>query len=166
MYLTVRTLEQPNSEQGITCSVNGFYKNDSLGARFSPEPNTSNACFSYTLAGCIHQISNQFSEKFQLFLGSILHCEAYFITQPIAKTEEPWLISQAELEKEHGFKAAFGKAPDSEMHGFELAAPRDWNEEYQVVKAFPTDHLPQKIQRDRALHKIYSDFVEAATKGA
>lgn len=30
LYLVVRTLENPGLEQGITCTVNGFYRNDSV----------------------------------------------------------------------------------------------------------------------------------------
>lgn len=29
-YLTVRTLENPQAEHGITCSVNGFFRNDNV----------------------------------------------------------------------------------------------------------------------------------------
>jgi len=54
-YLTVRTLENPNYEHGITCTVNGFYRNDSTQNQFNPLPSTkSNPCFSYTLVGCLH----------------------------------------------------------------------------------------------------------------
>ena len=55
-YLVVRTLENPALEHCITCSVNGFFKNDSVEkATFSSNPSTrSNPCFSYTLAGCLN----------------------------------------------------------------------------------------------------------------
>ena len=43
---------------------------------------------------------------------------------------------------------------------------RDWNEEFQVTKSFPGEHFLQRIQKDRSVHRIYSDFVEAAQKGA
>ena len=42
---------------------------------------------------------------------------------------------------------------------------RDWNEEFQVVKDFPRDNISQRVQRDRAIHKIYDDFLKAATLG-
>ena len=36
-YLTVRSLENPSQEHGITCSVNGFFRNDSTERmNFSP----------------------------------------------------------------------------------------------------------------------------------
>lgn len=38
-YLSVRTLENPSQEHCITCSVNGFFKNDSTErVQFSPLP--------------------------------------------------------------------------------------------------------------------------------
>ena len=58
-YLTVRTLENPSIEHCITCCVNGFYKNDSTERlTFNPAPSTrGNPCYSYTLAGCLNQLS-------------------------------------------------------------------------------------------------------------
>lgn len=54
-YLTVRTIENPSTEHGITCTVNGFFKNESSSSNFSPLPATrSNPCYSYTLAGCLY----------------------------------------------------------------------------------------------------------------
>ena len=83
-YLTVRTLETPNTEHCITCSVNGFYKNDSAERlQFNPNPSMrGNACFSYTLAGCLNQLSPTFAKNLQTYIGSILETEPYFITQP------------------------------------------------------------------------------------
>ena len=52
------------------------------------------------------------------------------------------------------------------LYGLDPKGIRDWNEEYQVVQNFPADTLPQRSQRDRAVQKIYMDFVNAATQGA
>lgn len=63
-YLTVKTLDA--GERCVTCCVNGFYLNDSIErAHFSPTPSTRaygdsgkvNKAFSYTLVGCINQLS-------------------------------------------------------------------------------------------------------------
>ncbi|KAA0145545.1 hypothetical protein FNF31_08027 [Cafeteria roenbergensis] len=48
----------------------------------------------------------------------------------------------------------------------ERGALRDWNEEYQSCRMLPTDTLPQRVVRARALTKVVVDFVEAATRGA
>lgn len=43
---------------------------------------------------------------------------------------------------------------------------RDWNEEYQVVSQFPAQDVMQRVQQERAIQKVYSDFLQAATAGA
>jgi len=52
-YLNVQTLDC--GEHGITCSISGFFKNDSIEkVSFSPEPSKKhNPCFSYSLFGTI-----------------------------------------------------------------------------------------------------------------
>jgi len=52
------------------------------------------------------------------------------------------------------------------LYGLDPKGIREWNEEYQVVKAFPKDNLAQRSQRDRAISKIYNDFLEAAKQAA
>ena len=34
------------------------------------------------------------------------------------------------------------------------------------MKDFPKDNVPQRAQRDRAVQKIYNDFLNAASEGA
>ena len=94
-YLVVRTLENPSYEHGITCSVNGFYKNDSSErVQFAPLPSQKgNKCYSYTLAGCLNQLSSAFGRNLQIYLASILKCEPYFIS-PIAQAVNPWLVKE------------------------------------------------------------------------
>ncbi len=81
-YLSVKTLENPGVEHCITVSVNGFYKNDSSErVSFSPLPSQRvSPCFSYTLAGCLNQLSPAFSSNLQTYLGSLLRTEPYFIS--------------------------------------------------------------------------------------
>lgn len=52
------------------------------------------------------------------------------------------------------------------LYGLDPKGIRDWNEEYQVVKDFPKENVPQRAQRDRAVQKIYNDFLNAASEGA
>jgi len=52
------------------------------------------------------------------------------------------------------------------LYGLDPKGIRDWNEEFQVVKDFPKENFVQRIQRDRAIMKVYNDFLEAAVKGA
>lgn len=55
-YLVVKTLENPSQEHVITCSVNGFFKNDSTEkGQFNPNPfSRGNPCYSYSLVGTLH----------------------------------------------------------------------------------------------------------------
>ncbi len=52
------------------------------------------------------------------------------------------------------------------LYGLDPKQLRDWNEEFQVVKGFPAENFMQRMQKGRAVAKIYNDFLDAATKGA
>lgn len=53
--------------------------------------------------------------------------------------------------------------------GYEEHIPgqtRDWNEELQTTRELPRKTLPERLLRERAIFKVHSDFVAAATRGA
>lgn len=50
------------------------------------------------------------------------------------------------------------------LHGFDPNGIRDWNEEIQMCKELPATDLIQNLNKDKAILKSHSDFVEAATK--
>lgn len=164
-YITVRTLENPSYEHGITCSVNGFYKNDSSErVSFQPLPSQkANPCYSYTLAGCLNQLSPTFGKNLQTYLSSVLKCEPYFIS-PIAHPVNPWLVKQ---EKQIKVSSSEGVSQTvTPTHGYDPKQNRDWNEEFQTVKAFNTDSYMNRVQKDRAYMKVYQDFTDASIAGA
>lgn len=75
-YLTVKTLDV--GEKGITCCVNGFYLNENVErSSFNPLPSQkksaitgkSSAAFSYTLIGCLNQISGVFSKNLEVYMN-------------------------------------------------------------------------------------------------
>ena len=69
-YLTVRTLDV--GERGITCCSNGFYVNGSVeGSSFNPGPRKPQV-MSYTLAGCLNQLSPLFAKNLQKYLKDVL----------------------------------------------------------------------------------------------
>lgn len=45
-------------------------------------------------------------------------------------------------------------------------AARDWNEEYQSCRELPKSTTAERVLRDRTMFRVYSDFQDAATKGA
>ena len=51
-----------------------------------------------------------------------------------------------------------------DLHGFDPSTIRDWNEELQMCKDLPKQDLIQRLNKDKVLLKIHSDFAEAATK--
>lgn len=62
------------------------------------------------------------------------------------------------------FVAAF-----SSKLGYEEHIPgqtRDWNEELQTTRELSRKTLPERLLRERAIFKVHSDFVTAATRGA
>lgn len=53
--------------------------------------------------------------------------------------------------------------------GYEEHIPgqtRDWNEELQTTRELSRKTLPERLLRERAIFKVHSDFVTAATRGA
>lgn len=77
-----------------------------------------------------------------------------------------WLVPPVEHVKDHI------RADDySQPHriGLEDHVPgqvRDWNEELQTTHDMPRDSLSERLSRDRAKFKVYSDFLTAAIRGA
>ena len=144
-YLTVRTLENPQAEHGITCSVNGFYRNDNVERQnFQPLPSQRNTpCYSYTLVGCLNQISAQFGRNLQTYLTSIIRTEPYFIT-PITHKVESWITSDdsrpIRVSNLDGISQT--AAP---LHGFDPKINREWNEEFQVLRLSSSDNFLLRI---------------------
>lgn len=162
-YLVVRPLE--GGEIGITSSVNGFFRNDSQEkVHFAPGPSQSrNPCFSFTLVGTLYQLSPSFGKNLEKYLNSILITEPYFLTQlPLTAQNHSWL----EIDTTYKSTTQTDESSLTPLYGLDPRGIRDWNEEFQVVKDFPKDSFLQRIQRDRAVAKVYNDFLEAAVKGA
>ena len=90
-YLQVQTLENPSVVYGVTCTANGFFRNDSTNSAFSPLPSTKvDPCFSYTLVGCLYQMSATFGRNLETYFNSLLETETFFIT-PLLNTQNSWL---------------------------------------------------------------------------
>lgn len=127
-YLTVRTIENPTYEHGITCTVNGFFRNDSSHSTFSPLPATKQSpCFSYSLFGCLHQLSPAFSRNLETYLKSILDTEPFFIT-PTPQPMHPWACLPATpitvSASEHLSQTLVP------LYGIDPKQMHDWNEEF------------------------------------
>jgi hypothetical protein len=102
-YLIVRLLN--GSDVGITCTVNGFFRNDSQEkSHFAPGPAQAprDPCYSYTLVGCLYQLSAAFGQNLEKYLNSILATEPYFLTQvPIISQNHTWVNLDTNLSHKH-----------------------------------------------------------------
>jgi protein TIF31 len=162
-YLTVKTLDK--GERGVTCCTKGFYANNNVEkGTFNPGPNAQNSCFSYSLIGCLNLMSPVFGKNIEKYINQLLETDSYFLTEPSMKVRHWASFSQP---AKHS-PATQGQMSEvvTPLYGMDPRGVREWNEEYQTVKEFPKDNMPQRIQRDRALNKIYNDFLTAAQEGA
>jgi protein TIF31 len=50
--------------------------------------------------------------------------------------------------------------------GASSSSPREWNEEFQSCRELPRSTPGERIMRDRTMFRVYTDFADAATKGA
>lgn len=147
LYLVIRTLE--GSVFHITSSVHGFFINSSeSGKNFKPDP-ASDCAASKTLPELLMKVSPGFTSSFNKILT--IGAEWNSIRSLPCLMPPPAWQSEGNL------------VEGNEIDQFVL---RDWNEEFQMVKGLPCDTPLQRIQRDKAMGKIYADFLEAAVNGA
>ena len=147
LYLVIRTLE--GLVFHVTSAVHGFYVNSSeSGKNFKPEPAAESAA-SKTLPELLSKISPGFGASFNKLLNIGQEWNS-IRTLPCPMPSPAWISE--------------GSLPESnEVDQFVL---RDWNEEFQMVRGLPCETPLQRIQRDKAMGKIYADFLEAAVNGA
>ena len=48
------------------------------------------------------------------------------------------------------------------LHGVDPSVIRDWNDEYQSIRELPKKDLIQRLNCDKLMVKVLSDFTEAA----
>lgn len=88
------------------------------------------------------------------------------MTQPALPVHN-WIIQEEKLNQSKSNQVSKDESTNLiPLYGLDPKGIRDWNEEYQVVKDFPKDTFIQRVQRDRAIQKVYNDFLDAAIKGA
>ena len=147
LYLVVRTLESTTLQ--ITSAVQGFYINatDAAKGQFRPEPSADSPS-ARTLVDLLCKCSAGFKSGWTRLLGLGKDWNTVRFLPSI--TPRPsWCADRLE------------EAADTEH-----LSMRDWNEEFQMVRSLPSESPLQRIQRDKALGKIYSDFLEVAISGA
>ncbi|KAK4415429.1 Clustered mitochondria protein [Sesamum alatum] len=133
------------------------------GTILDPRPNKA-ALEATTLVGLLQKLSPKFKKAFREILERKASAHP-FENVPSLLPPNAWLglypvpdHKRDAARAENSLTLSFG----SELIGMQ----RDWNEELQACREFPHATHQERILRDRALYKVTSDFVDAATSGA
>uniref|UniRef100_A0A183J3F1 Clu domain-containing protein n=1 Tax=Soboliphyme baturini TaxID=241478 RepID=A0A183J3F1_9BILA len=93
--------------------------------------------------------------------------KGFFVNQSTETEFSPKAVSPKFIS--HSLIELLCHVPFAFKLGYEEHIPgqtREWNEELQTTRELPRKTLPERLLRERAIFKVYSDFVAAATKGA
>lgn len=161
LYLHVVTLEDRHFH--ITACPRGFYLNQSTEEVFNPKPaNPSLLC--HSLIELLSIVSAAFKRNFALVQKKRMQ------KHPFERVATPYQVYQwASPVLDHTVDAIRAEDTFSSKLGYEEHIPgqtRDWNEELQTTRELPRATLPERLLRERAIFKVHSDFVAAATRGA
>ncbi|XP_011087269.1 clustered mitochondria protein [Sesamum indicum] len=161
IYLDVVTLE--GNKYCITGTTKAFYVNSSTGNILDPRPHKA-ASEATSLVGLLQKVSPKFKKAFREILERKASAHPFENVQSLLPPNS-WLglypvpdHKRDAARAENSLTLSFG----SELIGMQ----RDWNEELQSCREFPHATHQERILRDRALYKVTSDFVDAATSGA
>ncbi|KAK4481774.1 hypothetical protein RD792_012685 [Penstemon davidsonii] len=161
IYLDLVTLE--GNKYCITGTTKAFYVNASTENILVPRPNKS-VLEDTTLVGLLQKISPKFKEAFRDLLERKGSAEPYEYDQSLLPPKS-WLGSYPV--PDHKRDAARAEKSVTLSFGSELVGiQRDWNDELQSCREFPHAEHQERILRGRALYKVTSEFVDAATSGA
>uniref|UniRef100_A0A182FUP9 Clustered mitochondria protein homolog n=1 Tax=Anopheles albimanus TaxID=7167 RepID=A0A182FUP9_ANOAL len=161
MYLYVVTMEDKRFH--LSACPRGFYVNQSTDDTFDPRP-ASPSYLSHSLIDLLSQISPTFRRCFPLMQKKRTQ------RHPFERVATPYQVyTWAAPALEHTIDAIRAEDTFSSKLGYEEHIPgqtRDWNEELQTTRELPRATLPERLLRERAIFKVHSDFVTAATRGA
>lgn len=161
MYLYVVTMEDKRFH--ISACPRGFYVNQSTDDDFNPRPNNpSYLC--HSLIDLLSQISPAFRRSFSQMQKKRTQRHPF---ERVATPYQVYTWSAPSLD--HTIDAIRAEDTFSSKLGYEEHIPgqtRDWNEELQTTRELPRKSLPERLLRERAIFKVHSDFVTAATRGA
>ncbi|XP_058055311.1 clustered mitochondria protein homolog [Anopheles bellator] len=161
MYLYVVTME--DKRYHLSACPRGFYVNQSTDDTFDPRP-ASPSLLSHSLIDLLAQLSPTFRRCFALMQKKRTQ------RHPFERVATPYQVyTWAAPALEHTIDAIRAEDTFSSKLGYEEHIPgqtRDWNEELQTTRELPRATLPERLLRERAIFKVHSDFVTAATRGA
>jgi protein TIF31 len=161
LYIFVVTLEDKRFH--ITASSRGFFINQSTEQDFNPKASSPNY-LCHSLIDLLSQISPMFKRNFTQLQRKRTG------RHPFERVATPYQVfSWLSPVLEHTIDAIRAEDAFSSKLGYEEHIPgqtRDWNEELQTTRELPRKTLPERLLRERAIFKVHSDFVSAATRGA
>lgn len=161
MYLYVVTTEEKRYH--ISACPRGFYVNQSTDDVFNPKPDTASH-LSHSLADLLSHLSPAFKRAFPAMQRKRTQ------KHPFERIATPYQVyAWCAPPQEHSLDAIRAEDTFSARLGYEEHIPgqsRDWNEEIQTTRELPRKNLPERLLRERAIFKVHSDFVTAATRGA
>ncbi|CAK1580275.1 unnamed protein product [Parnassius mnemosyne] len=161
LYLYVVTLEDRHFH--ITACPRGFYLNQSTEEVFNPRPSNPSLLY-HSLIELLSIVSPAFKRNFALVQKRRMQ------KHPFERVATPYQVYQwASPMLDHTVDAIRAEDTFSSKLGYEEHIPgqtRDWNEELQTTRELPRATLPERLLRERAIFKVHSDFVAAATRGA
>jgi len=161
LYLQVITAEDKHYH--ITASTRGFFVNHCTEEEFNPKA-ASPSYLSHSLIELLNQISPLFKRNFALLQ------KRRTSRHPYERVPTPYQVySWIGPQLEHNIDTIRAEDAFSSKLGYEEHIPgqtRDWNEELQTTRELPRKNLPERLLRERAIFKVHSDFVSAATRGA
>merc|ERR1719188_2149558 len=161
LYIFVVTLEDKRFH--ITASTRGFFINQSTEQEFNPKASSPNY-LCHSLIDLLSQISPLFKKNFSQLQRKRTS------RHPFERVATPYQVfSWLSPMQEHTIDAIRAEDAFSSKLGYEEHIPgqtRDWNEELQTTRELPRKTLPERLLRERAIFKVHSDFVSAATRGA
>ena len=161
LYIYVVTMEDKKFH--ITSSTKGFYVNLSTDEKFNPKAATPFVVH-HSLIDLLSYLSPTFKKNYTL-IQKRRHQK-----HPFERVATPYQIySWTAPRLEHSIDSIRAEDSFASKLGYEEHLPgqtRDWNEELQTTRELPRKTLPERLIRERAIFKVYSDFVVAATRGA
>ncbi|KAK4336525.1 hypothetical protein RND71_044241 [Anisodus tanguticus] len=161
MYLYAVTLEDKRFH--ITSSTKGFYVNMTTDEEFNPKAQAP-FVLCHSLIDLLSHLSPLFKKNFQI-ISKKRHQK-----HPFERVSTPYQVySWIAPSLKHSLDSIRAEDSFSSKLGHEEHLPgqtRDWNDELQTTRELPRKSLPERLLRERAIFKIHSDFVVAATKGA
>lgn len=161
MYLYVVTFEEKRIH--VTSSTRGFYVNLSSDEVFNPKPANPKLIF-HSLVDLLAHLSPAFKRNYSLIQ------KRRHQRHPFERLLTPYQVyAWTAPQLEHTVDSIRAEDAFSSKLGYEEHMPgqtRDWNEELQTTRELPRKTLSERVIRERAIFKVHSDFVAAATRGA